>query len=1058
MNRLAVSFVKRWLGLMLLVFTPSALLAQGVTTASISGTVMNMFGVPLGGANITVLHEPSGTRYATPTRGDGRFNLRDLRIGGPYTITASSIGLTSKVQKNVNLSLGQDLQINFDLEDKTLDYEEITVVGDKNKIMNSDRTGAATSINTELLQEMPTISRSAQDFTRLTPQSSGNSFGGRNNYYNNFSLDGSIFNNSFGLDVPTPGGQTNAQPVSLDAIEQIQVTIAPYDVRQGGFTGAGINTVTRSGTNEMSGSIYTFTRNENFIGDQVGEATVNNPDLSYNQSGFRLGGPLAKNKIFFFLNGEIERREEPATTILAGRSGLSGPNVSRVSAADLEAVSDRLRDVYGYETGAFENYNHLTENDKVLLKLNWHLNDSHEITFRYNYLRSWRDVLPHPAISAGGRGPNVNSMPFENTSYVINNNLDSFVGELSSRLSNKLANRFRFSYTRFRDFRESKSDPFPSIDINKNGITYMSFGLERFSTHNILDQDVFEITDDISFYKGKNTFTFGSSLEIFQFNNSFNLFYYPGYTFESVEAFLAATTPNSPTFIDFNAAVAQSQQREYKMDAVDVGQLAFYGQDKMQVNKNLVATLGLRVDMPLYFTDPDENPTIESKVFRDENGDPATFDVGKLPDSKLLFSPRVGFNWDARGDKTLQVRGGTGIFTGRLRFVWISNQISNGAINPFYTFQINGSADDFKWPQVWRTNLGVDKQLPWDMMGTLELIYNKDINAVVHRNYNMAPPTGRANGADNRPIFNPGEERIYPVLPADGMPDNLSFIDAGAILLDNTDEGHQYTITGQLEKTFPNGLMTRLAYTYSEAKDLTSTPGEIAADAFQLNPVVGNPNQPELSYSDFGLRHRLIGVLSYSKAYSKRFNTTFSLFMEMGRGDRFSYVYAGDMNRDGIPQNNDLMYVPADASEINLVPVNAADIRPPSEIWQQLDDYISQDDYLSSRRGDYAERNGALGEWFSQFDVRVMQDVKLNWSGQQHTFQISLDVLNLGNMLSSDWGVRQVPANKSPLTFMGYNTEGEPVFSFPKLEETFVDDTGLNSRWKAQLGLRYIFN
>jgi len=403
------------------------------------------------------------------------------------------------------------------------------------------------------------------------------------------------------------------------------------------------------------------------------------------------------------------------------------------------------------------------------------------------------------------------------------------------------------------------------------------------------------------------------------------------------------------------------------------------------------------------------------------------------------------------------LRGGTGIFTGRLRFVWISNQISNRRLDPFYTFQVNVTHPDFKWPQVWRTNFALDKDLGEGFIATLEGIYSKDINAVVHRNYNMAPPSGNLNGADNREVYEGSENKLngfYDYPEGTG-----GFLDAGTIVLDNTDEGHQYSITGKVRKNFSLFAFASLAYTYSESKDLTSSPGEIAADAFQLNPVVGNNNLPSLAHSNFGMQHRFIGVGSWKFVYGDNFATTVSVFFEAGQGNRYSYVYAGDLNNDGILQNNDLLYVPNDQSEINLVPQDANDTRTADEQWAQLNSYIEKDDYLNGRKGQYTERNGAIGKWFGEIDLRILQDFYLNLGESRHAFQLSIDIINVGNMINSDWGVRSIPQNVSPLSYKGLNGEGEPTFSFAQnLDETYIYDSGLISRWQMQIGIRYLFN
>jgi hypothetical protein len=438
--------------------------------------------------------------------------------------------------------------------------------------------------------------------------------------------------------------------------------------------------------------------------------------------------------------------------------------------------------------------------------------------------------------------------------------------------------------------------------------------------------------------------------------------------------------------------------------------------------------------------------------------------VTRFPSSKPLWSPRLGFNYALdKGTYTTQLRGGTGIFTGRIPFVWISNQASNAQFDNGYTFQINGTSRDFKFPQVWRSNLAIDQQLPGGVVATLEGIYTKDLNAAIHRNYNLVTPTERLAGADNRLIYPAAGPRITPGF--NGPDGQFSFLDAGVIVLENTNQGYQYSLTGQLRKEFANGLYLNAAYTYAQAKDLTSNPGEIAADAFQRNPVIGNANGPQLAYSDFGLQHRIIGAAGKRFAYAgDRLATTLSFFFEAAQGNRFSYTYAGDLNRDGVA-GNDLLFVPASRDQINLV-----DVRSPQgtvlvtaeQQWQRLNAYIEQDDYLRERRGQYVERNGALSPWYTQLDARLLQDFSLNALNKKHTFQLSFDIQNLGNLLNSDWGVRRNFANNR-LIEVAYPAAtapnpNVPTYNFTGGNQTFVNNTNLDSRWRAQVGLRYILN
>jgi len=1058
------------------------------------GLVLDSKGQPLPGATVVATHLPSGTTYGNATRDNGQFDLLNMRIGGPYEIKVSFVGYEPFVENNVQLVLGKTYETRVTLrEGGAQQLEEVVVRGNRDGQINPDRTGAVTNISATAIRTLPTISRSQEDFTRLTPQASGQSFGGRNTLYNNFSLDGSIFNNSFGLDSPTPGGQTNSQPVSLDAIEQIQVSLAPYDVRQGGFTGAGINAVTKSGTNSLKGTAYTYFRNENLIGRKVDGATIDNPSLKFNQTGFALGGPLVKNKLFFFTNAELTRQTDPgqtfrpATSAAEAQAAQNGQlnGVSRVLQSDLQAVRDRLISVYGYDPGAFQGFNYRTYSDKLLAKIDWNVNAQNTFSIRYNYLKSYREQGPHPiAIAPSSRVPGVNTLQFANSGYTINNNLHSVVAELNSTFGNgKFSNKAQAGYSAFHDFRDLPSDKlFPQIDITLGGTTYASVGTEQFSANNLLNQKILQLTDNLSYFAGKHIVTGGVNYERFNFTNGFNLqrYGYPYFGGVEVGPFLRTLDPNDPLYqrnandplhgpLNLNAVAAAGSTAPVKQVDVNVAQLGLYVQDEYQLNPALKLTLGVRADVPIYRTSVAANAQISAATFRDSEGQSTKVDVSALPKSTPLFSPRFGFNYTSQGDgaKT-QVRGGTGIFTGRIPFVWISNQASNARFDNFYTFQINSTGRDFKFPQVWRTNLAVDRELPGGVVATVEAIYSKDRNAVVHRNYNLPAPTQQlsgANGGDTRVIFpafgaaHPDGPRLNSFTGPNGLG---TFLDAGVIALENTNQGYQYSLTGQLRKEFANGFYATAAYTYAQAKDLTSNPGEIAGDAFQRLPVVGDPNQPKLAYSDFGLQHRVIAAAGRRFAYAHdQLATTLGFFFEAGQGNRFSYTYAGDLNRDGVG-GNDLIFVPATRGQINLVPYTNAggQVISADQQYQQLDAYIRQDRYLSTRRGDYAERNGSLSPWYTQLDAKVMQDFTLTTSGgKKNTLQLSLDILNLGNLLSRRWGNRQLVGNNRLIeTSYAAATPDAPAFTFRGGNQTFFTDTSLASRWRAQVGVRYLFD
>lgn len=1079
----------------LMVFLCAHLYAQGVTTAGMTGIVTSDKGEPLADANVIAVHEPSGRRYGASTRENGQFNIPNMRIGGPYTITVSMLGYRKESQPELYLSLGQDLRIDFQLVEEALLEKEVVVIAEQDVVLNSGRTGAATYINPELVTQMPSVKRSTRDLTRLDPRSDGNfSFGGRNWLYNNISLDGSYFNNPFGLDDPAPGGQTNAEPVPFDAVEQVQISVAPYDVREGGFTGAGINTVTKSGTNQFRGSLYSFVRNEDLLGNKVrGTKVIANPDLSFNQSGFTVGGPIITNTLFFFLNGEIERRDDPGTNFAANR-GTSGFGISRVSASVMDSIRNRMITVYGYDPGPYEGYIHETDNEKWLLKLDWNIDENHNATFRYNYLNARRQLPPHPFVlsfAGTGRGPNENSLPFKNSGYRINNHLNSFALEVNSR-SDRFANRFFASYNRFRDFRDPFSGPFPTIEIGQDGVTYTTLGHEPFSIHNILDQDVWQFTNNFSYFSGDHVITVGGNFEIFSFFNSFNIFrhgvfflpygWFPGTsTFSSLQEFFDATHPDSANRADFRSFIGTGP---FKGEKIKVGQLAVYAQDEYLVSENFSLTYGLRVDFPMYFTDPVDNPFSRALKLADEKGNPETLDQSKLPGVKALFSPRAGFNWNVTGDRSTQLRGGTGIFTGRLPFVWVGNVISNPGANPNLwgagnpggqqiptsgdailqqSFDLNVMVSDFKWPQIWTTNIAVDHKLPWDMLGTIEIVYGKDINAIFVRNADLPAPVRTL--PDGRPFYGSGKRNSFAVVDGDTIP----FFGA-VYVIDNTNEGWNFNATAQLRKRFDFGLSAGIGYTFLVAKNVMKST-EIASVLFAENPTKGNPNQPILGFSEFGNRHRITASASYRHEWSEDLATSIGVFAEVAEGNKFvgaggnrySFTYSGDVNGDG-SGSNDLIYIPRNQSEIIFDPITGAGgnvIATPEQQWAAFNAFIEQDGYLSKNRGKIAERFGAINPWFTNIDLRILQDVSFPLGGQKHTFQLSVDILNVANLLNSDWGVRKLAtsAATSPLKLERFDAQGAPVFTFPgAATSTYVDDPGLFSRWQVQFGIRYMFN
>jgi hypothetical protein len=1038
--------------------------------------VTNETGEPLANATIVATHVPSGTQYRAFSRGSGAYTLPNVRVGGPYTVKATLLGFEPRSRENLVVVLGETQRVDFTLAHVATQLAGVQVQARRDE-SDASRTGATTFVDPLQVSLLPSVKRSTRDLTRIDPRSDGNfAFAGRNWLYNNISLDGSYFSNSFGLDDPAPGGQTNAEPVPFDAVEQVQVSLAPFDVRQGGFTGASINTVTKSGTNDFRGSAYSYLRNDAMVGNRVnGQRVVANPSLSYNQSGVSFSGPIRRDKLFFFIDGEIERTKDPGTNFVASRNGATGFGISRVDAATMDAISARLA-TYGYQTGPYEGYTNRTDNNKLLAKIDWNVNAASTFTLRYNFLDAKRDLPPHPFVLSfnnTGRGPNASSLPFQNSGYRMNNKLHSIAAELNSR-SSSLANRLFLSYNRFRDFRSPFSAPFPTVEIGEGGVTYTTAGHEPFSIHNILDQDVLQLTDNVSFFRGGHTFTVGGNFERFNFFNSFNIFrngvfFLPGSipvgsTFSSLAEFFQATDPTNPNRKDFKAMIGSGP---YKGEVIDVGQFSLYASDEYFASPRLSLTYGVRADFPTYFTHPVANPFSTSLTALDANGQPERVDQARLPGATPMLSPRFGFNWDVHGDQSTRFRGGSGLFTGRVPFVWIGNVISNPGANPNLfpqgpqiptrkgsvleqSFDLNAMTKSFKWPQTWTTDLAGEQNLPWGTRGILELIYAKDMYNIFMRNADLVRPVRTL--PDGRPYYGgAGNNELNP----DGG--------AGIYVIDNTKKGYSFNATGQLRKSFSIGS-AGVGYSFTDAKNtLKST--EIASVLWQNQPVKGDPNRPELSYSEFGQRHRLIGDATYVKRWSSRFNSQIGVFMEVAEGNRFagaggnrySFIYSGDVNGDGAG-GNDLIYIPRSQSEIRFAPlVRGSTTISPAQQWSQLDAFINQDSYLSSHRGQIADRFGLVNPWYTDVDMRVLQDIAL--PGSRQTLQVSLDVMNLGNLLNSNWGVRKIadPTATSPLTFVRFDPDGTPVFNFTGPSRTFIDDPDLLSRWRVQLGAKYFF-
>jgi hypothetical protein len=1064
------------------------------TTSEIQGIVKNG-NTAVAGATIEAIHQPTGTKYLVLTRNDGRYNLPNVRIGGPYTIKISNVGAKDQMKENIFLSLGQVYNADFTVVTETKELESVVVASTRqDKVINNSRTGSQEVVTRAQIERLPTISRSLTDYTKLTPSSNGLSFGGVSGSYNNLTVDGANFNNAFGLS-GTLGGQTGSQPISIDAIEQIQVNVSPYDVRQGSFSGAGINSVTRSGTNKFKGSVYNFFRSENSQGYKVNAAEAVKTPIDYNQFGFSVGGPIIKNKVFFFGSYEKEKIELPGSPVWrAAKTGESsnGVSISQARADTLNALKSFLMSKFGYDPGSFDNYNYATESKKATVRLDWNINEKNTFTIKYNYLNSFRDIAASNSGAQGSRQPSVTGLPFSGNGYRIYNNFNILIAELNTRFGNKATNKLQVGYTELRDFREplAKGTPFPLVDImNGNNQTYTSFGYEPFTFNNKLSSDIIQISDIFTVYKGSHEITLGTQNYIKKFENGFAPNYQGYFRFNTLQDFYASannpyvspTQPGTQLATVRRLGFASTKDGSFPFAKIGAAEIGVFVQDKWRIKPNVTLTYGIRVDVPTFEDKFDTNDSLKALTFRDGQ----KIDVGQAPPTKALFSPRLGFNWDVKNNKKTQIRGGLGLFAGPPPFVWVSNQAGNngvqlGSVNlgngtvanlPFSpnvdafrpaggalstSYNIAVTDKDFRYPQNFKATLGVDQKLPANFTLTFEGNFTKDVNAVYFQNINL-PSTGvRLAGADNRIRYNTPQIYNGTTLSNPNISD--------AILMKNSNEGFGYFFTTQIQKT-SKYFTGSVAYTYSKARTINDG-GSIAQSNWRDRSVKGDPNTDELGFANFYQPHRVIAYGSYRREYAKYFASSIGFTFEAANNGTGTYVYNGDLNGDN-QFGNDLMYVPRNQSEISLVRVNAADPRTPDQIWAQLNNFISQDVYLNKQRGKVVDRNAALAPYFKQVNVNFTQDFFYETKDKtRNTLRVTVDIFNLGNLINRQWGVTKSFVRTNPLNFVGVGADGKPTFSFPYLDaatqtpvtQSYRDNLGISSRWQMQIGVRYLFN
>ena len=1077
--------------MLMLAFPGAPLLAQGLTTGSIAGTVRNAQG-PIASSRVVAVHQPSGTTYQVATRADGRFLIPAMRIGGPYTVTAIALGYERSIQTEIQVTLGTTTDLRFEMRQAalTLSAQEVTATGGA---LSSTVTGATTAIPKEAIMAFPTIGRTITDFTRLTPQASGSSFAGQDNRLNNITLDGSFFNNSFGLS-GQPGGRTGVSPIPIDAIEQLQVNVAPFDVRQGNFTGAGVNAVTKSGTNDFVGSIYYTTRNQGYVGTSTAGLPFNPGTFKFTQPGGYFSGPIVKNKAFFFFDYEKDALSQPATTFLANTGGqpIVG-NTTRVLATDLDQLSTFLQSKFNYATGPYADYNFQVPSSRYIGKLDVNVNDRNKFSFRYSQLNSSSDqpVSNSNALGFGNRRDNAFSMSYQNSGYSILENIKSYIGELNSQLGANMSNQIIAGITKNDESRGTKGSFFPLVDILNNGTNYVSFGFEPFTPSNQLRYKTLQFQDNLSVYTDKHDFTFGVTAQKY---NSANVFFFgaqSAYVYNSLadfytdaNGFLANPTRTvSPVTLGrFQVRYNNIPGQVEPLQPLEVYTYGAYAQDEWRATPNVKITAGLRMDVPIFSNTAFNNPAANALNFRDQNGATVQYNSGKLPNANLLFSPRVGFNWDVQGDRTTIIRGGTGVFSGTPPYVWISNQIgqtgiltgfdqfNNSTARPFNpnpdaykpttvtgasaaSYELDVTDPNYRFSQIWRSDVAIDRRLPWGFVGTAEGIYGSELNGPYYIQANLPAAPSAYTGADQRLRWPSGTNRINKNITA-------------AYVISNASSGYSYTLSASLLKQFTNGFFAKAAYAYGVSKNSVD-PGSTASSNWTTNPISYDPNNPGVGFSNFSPGKRVFLALSYRREYFHFGATSLSLFTEGRTQGNTSYTFSSDANGDGAFAN-DLIYIPRDASEMNFQQYTAT-IRGVPKTFTVADQkiaweaYIVQDEYLSARRGQYAERNAVFLPVQFKSDLGVTQEVFANSGGKKNTLSVRFDILNLDNLLNRKWGAGQRLVSNQPLIPQGADANGALLYRLRNIDTdllppaTYQNTVGINDVWRMQLGLRYSF-
>ncbi|HEU4552254.1 MAG TPA: TonB-dependent receptor [Chitinophaga sp.] len=1050
-----------------------------VTTSSLTGVVKDNKNEPLIGATVKATHLPSGTVYGTISQADGRFTIPNMRVGGPYKVEVTFIGYVTRTYDNIALQLGVPGRLNVQLEDNSKSLNEVEVIYNRNAIISPERQGTQTSLSQQQLQTLPTVTRNINDFARLVPQAQprrdasdgstmGISFAGASHKYNQFTIDGANATDVFGLAASgTNGGQAGINPIPFDAIEQVQIVLSPYDVTLGGFTGGGVNAVTRSGSNEFHGSVYGFNQNQSFVGKSA-DTREKYGDFHDWTFGARLGGPIIKDKLFFFVNYEGERRSRPLD--FQPGSGASSIDVNTVKDLSDFLKNESQHPGWSYDPGAYNGIDIPKVANSVFARIDWNINDKNKLTIRHSFVKG------HNLIISDSR----TAMSFLNNGYQFNSTNNSSVIELSTNISSRYSNMLRLTYNATRDNRSTPGNPFPAVSISENGATYR-FGTEFSSQANRLDQDNYTITDNFNIYAGKHTITVGTDNQFYNTKNVFLQGVLGSYSYSSIADFKANQNLQS-----YSTNYSSKGKGDLAASVMHAAQFGLYIQDAFDIADNFKLTYGIRADMPVFFNKPAANDYFNSSDLA-KNNDVAT---DKMPKSRILLSPRAGFNWDVKKDGTTQLRGGVGLFTGRVPFVWISNQYAGTGVarisysannaaavqaagitftpNDPYQPAASGSTPppteidvterDFKFPRILRANLAIDQKLPFGFIGTIEGIYTKTVQDILYHDLNLAPSTTSINLENTtRPFYGTlADPRFTKVLA-----------------LGNTDKGYSYNVTAQLQRAFSHGWYGSISYSLGHSYTVNDGTSSTASSNFRYAYNINGLNNLDLTRSNYDQGSRIVGFVSKKFKYG-RFATNISLVYTGQSGMPLSYVYFGDINGDdgttatsaNTSNSADIMYIPTSAAQFTTLTTNGVTYTPEQQ-FAMFQDYVNSNDYLREHQGKNTERNGARLPWENHFDLKLGEDFAVY---KDHTLSLTVDIFNIGNLLNKNWGRAYYPGNSNqelqPLnlaktaSWIDANTPAftfNPQFGLNKYTSKPWAYSNFLSRWNMQVGVRYSF-